>query len=86
MTPHSILTAINAAIRIPGADRAAMTCFAALFDPRGTISFANASHMLPLLVATDEKGVTVFRPLGARWAAFGVCASVLVLAAIFAPA
>jgi hypothetical protein len=40
----------------------------------------------PLLVATDEKGVTVFRPLGARWAAFGVCASVLVLAAIFAPA
>jgi hypothetical protein len=40
----------------------------------------------PLLVATDEKGVTVFRPLGARWAAFGVCAGVLVLAAIFAPA
>jgi hypothetical protein len=40
----------------------------------------------PLLVATDEKGVTVFRPLGARWAAFGVCAGVLVLAPIFAPA
>lgn len=56
MTPRSVLGAINAAIRIPGADHAAMTCFAALFDPRGTISFANASHMLPLLVATDDRG------------------------------
>jgi hypothetical protein len=40
----------------------------------------------PFLITTDEKGATVFRPLGARWAVFGVCAGVLVLAAIFAPA
>ena len=40
----------------------------------------------PFLVTTDEKGAAVFRPLGARWAVFGVCAGVLVLAAIFAPA
>jgi hypothetical protein len=39
----------------------------------------------PLLVTTDEKGATAFRPLGARWAVFGVCAAVLVLAAIFVP-
>lgn len=56
LTPASVLNAINAAIRIPGADRAAMTCFAALFDPRGTIDFANASHMLPLVAATDAQG------------------------------
>jgi serine phosphatase RsbU (regulator of sigma subunit) len=56
MTPRSLLDAINAAIRVPGADRAAMTCFAALFDPGGTISFANASHMLPLRCATDAGG------------------------------
>ena len=56
MTPTSVLRAINAAIRIPGTDRAAMTCFAALFDPKGTIDFANASHMLPLLASTDEHG------------------------------
>ncbi len=56
MTPRALLDAINAAIRVPGADRAAMTCFAALFDPGGTISFANASHMLPLRCATDASG------------------------------
>lgn len=56
LTPTSVLRAINAAIRIPGADHTAMTCFAGLFDPKGTIDFANASHMLPLLANTDEKG------------------------------
>ena len=56
LTPTSVLRAINAAIRIPGADRAAMTCFAALIDPKGTLDFANASHMLPLLATTDEVG------------------------------
>jgi serine phosphatase RsbU (regulator of sigma subunit) len=56
LTPTSVLRAINAAIRVPGADRAAMTCFAALFDPVGTLEFANASHMLPLLAATDDTG------------------------------
>lgn len=56
MTPRAVLTAIKAAIRIPGADRAAMTCFAALFDPAGAVSFANASHMLPLLATTDDSG------------------------------
>ena len=40
----------------------------------------------PFLVTTDEKGATVLRPLGARWAVFGACAALLVLAAIFAPA
>jgi sigma-B regulation protein RsbU (phosphoserine phosphatase) len=59
LTPTSVLRAINAAIRIPGADRAAMTCFAALIDPRGTIDFANASHMLPLLASTDETGAVI---------------------------
>jgi phosphoserine phosphatase RsbU/P len=56
LTPTSVLRAINAAIRIPGADRASMTCFAALIDPKGTIDFANASHMLPLLATTDVTG------------------------------
>jgi sigma-B regulation protein RsbU (phosphoserine phosphatase) len=56
LTPTSVLRAINAAIRIPGADHTAMTCFAALFDPKGTIDFANASHMLPLLASTDPGG------------------------------
>ncbi len=57
LTPDSVLKAINAAIRIPGADRAAMTVFAALFDPtRGTIEWANASHMLPLVATTDARG------------------------------
>jgi sigma-B regulation protein RsbU (phosphoserine phosphatase) len=60
LTPTSVLRAINAAIRIPGADRAAMTCFAALIDPKaGTIDFANASHMLPLLATTDETGTVI---------------------------
>ena len=40
----------------------------------------------PFLVTTDENGATVFRPLGTRWAEFGACAGLLVLAAIFAPA
>ena len=57
LTPDSVLRAINDAIRIPGADRAAMTVFAALFDPgRGTIEWANASHMLPLVATTDGSG------------------------------
>jgi phosphoserine phosphatase RsbU/P len=56
LTPTSVLRAINAAIRIPGADHTAMTCFAGLFDPKGTIDFANASHMLPLLANTDANG------------------------------
>jgi len=56
LTPTSVLRAINAAIRIPGADHTAMTCFAGLIDPKGTIDFANASHMLPLLANTDERG------------------------------
>ncbi len=56
LSPTSVLRAINAAIRIPGADQAAMTCFAALFDPRGKLDFANASHMLPLLANTDATG------------------------------
>lgn len=59
MTPRALLDAISAAIRVPGADHAAMTCFAALFDPGGTVSFANASHMLPLLCATDASGAVV---------------------------
>ena len=56
MTPRALLDAISAAIRVPGADHADMTCFAALFDPGGTVSFANASHMLPLLCTTDASG------------------------------
>jgi serine phosphatase RsbU (regulator of sigma subunit) len=57
LTPTSVLTAINGAIRIPGADQVAMTCFAALFDPaKGVVHFANASHMFPLVAATDETG------------------------------
>jgi hypothetical protein len=39
----------------------------------------------PFLVTTDEKGQTALRPLGTRWAVFGICAGVLVLAAIFVP-
>jgi sigma-B regulation protein RsbU (phosphoserine phosphatase) len=58
LTPDSVLRAINAAIRIPGADQAAMTVFAALFDPAsGTIQWSNASHMLPLVATTDARGV-----------------------------
>lgn len=65
LSPASVLRAINGAIRIPGADRASMTCFAALIDPRGRIDFANASHMLPLLATTDESGaVTKVGALG----------------------
>jgi sigma-B regulation protein RsbU (phosphoserine phosphatase) len=57
LTPTSVLTAINGAIRIPGADQVAMTCFAALVDPaKGMVHFANASHMFPLVAATDETG------------------------------
>jgi len=57
LTPDSVLRAINQAIRIPGADRAAMTVFAALFDPaRGQLHWANASHMLPLVATTDADG------------------------------
>jgi serine phosphatase RsbU (regulator of sigma subunit) len=57
LTPASVLTAINGAIRIPGADKVAMTCFAALFDPaKGVVHFANASHMFPLVASTDEHG------------------------------
>jgi len=57
LTPASVLQAINAAIRIPGADKVAMTCFAALFDPnRGLLEFANASHMFPLVAGSDESG------------------------------
>ena len=52
-----MLRAINAAIRIPGADHTAMTCFAAMFDPSGTIDYANASHMLPLLANIDKTGL-----------------------------
>jgi len=60
LTPASVLKAINEAIRIPGADTVAMTCFAALFDPaRGVIEFANASHMLPLVAATAPDGTVV---------------------------
>jgi sigma-B regulation protein RsbU (phosphoserine phosphatase) len=58
LTPASVLTAINGAIRIPGADQVAMTCFAAMFDPaKGVVHFANASHMFPLVAKTDESGV-----------------------------
>ncbi len=57
LTPLSVVTAINAAIRIPGADRAAMSVFAALFDPaRGVVDFANASHMFPFVAGTDDTG------------------------------
>lgn len=57
LTPTLVLTAINGAIRIPGANQVAMTCFAALFDPaKGLVSFANASHMFPLVASTDESG------------------------------
>jgi sigma-B regulation protein RsbU (phosphoserine phosphatase) len=57
LTPASVLTAINGAIRIPGADQVAMTCFAALFDPaKGLVHFANASHMFPLVATTDLDG------------------------------
>jgi serine phosphatase RsbU (regulator of sigma subunit) len=57
LTPTSVLTAINGAIRIPGADKVAMTCFAALFDPaKGCVDFANASHMFPLVATTDDSG------------------------------
>ena len=57
LTPTSVLNAINGAIRIPGADKVAMTCFAALFDPaKGRVEFANASHMFPLVASTDEAG------------------------------
>ncbi len=57
LTPTSVLTALNGAIRIPGADQVAMTCFAALFDPiKGRVDFANASHMFPLVATTDETG------------------------------
>jgi serine phosphatase RsbU (regulator of sigma subunit) len=60
LTPSSVLKAINEAIRIPGANTMAMTCFAALFDPaRGVIEFANASHMLPLIASTAPDGAVV---------------------------
>jgi len=57
LTPTSVLTAINAAIRIPGGDQVSMTCFAALVDPgRGLVEFANASHMFPLVAPTGADG------------------------------
>jgi phosphoserine phosphatase RsbU/P len=57
LSPASVLTAINAAIRIPGGDRVSMTCFAALIDPgRGAVEFANASHMFPLIAPTGADG------------------------------
>ena len=57
LTPQSVLTAINAAIRVPGADQITMTCFAALFDPtKGVIEYANASHTPPLVASTAPDG------------------------------
>ncbi|HTJ46758.1 MAG TPA: PP2C family protein-serine/threonine phosphatase [Kofleriaceae bacterium] len=57
LTPTGVLTAINGAIKIPGGDQVAMTCFAALFDPmKGVVHFANASHMFPLVASTDDLG------------------------------
>ena len=40
----------------------------------------------PFLVTTDEKGATVSRLSARAGRVFGVCAGLLVLAAIFAPA
>jgi sigma-B regulation protein RsbU (phosphoserine phosphatase) len=60
LTPSSVLKAINEAIRIPGADTVAMTCFAALFDPaQRVIEFANASHMLPLVASSGPDGTII---------------------------
>ena len=57
LSPASVLTAINSAIRIPGGDQVSMTCFAALIDPgRGVVEFANASHMFPLIAPTGADG------------------------------
>jgi serine phosphatase RsbU (regulator of sigma subunit) len=60
LTPASVLKAINEAIRIPGANQMAMTCFAALFDPtKRVIEFANASHMMPLVATTSPEGAVI---------------------------
>ncbi len=60
LSPASVLKAIDAAVRIPGADQVAMTCFAALFDPsKRLVEFANASHTFPLVVNTDATGAVV---------------------------
>jgi serine phosphatase RsbU (regulator of sigma subunit) len=60
LSPGSVLKAINEAIRIPGADTVAMTCFAALFDPQQrVVDFANASHMLPLVASAGPDGTII---------------------------
>jgi serine phosphatase RsbU (regulator of sigma subunit) len=60
LSPASVLKAINEAIRIPGANSMAMTCFAALFDPaQRVVDYANASHMAPLVATTSPEGVVI---------------------------
>ena len=74
LTPHEVLSAIDAAIRGIGASGLLMTCFAAVVDARqGSIEFSNAGHNFPYILhrgdggAVEELSVLAMRgsPLGA---------------------
>ena len=69
-----LLDLLDSSVRLVGADRLHMTCFATLLDPvNGTVEFANAGHVVPYICRPRndggvELGALVSRgnPLGSR--------------------
>jgi sigma-B regulation protein RsbU (phosphoserine phosphatase) len=57
LTPEAVLRAIHSAIRGVGTQQLLMTCFAAVIDPvEGLVTFSNAGHNFPYVVATNAEG------------------------------
>ena len=62
-----LLDLLDASVRVVGADRLHMTCFATILDPvGGKVHFANAGHAVPYICRRQEDGSVELGSLVAR--------------------
>lgn len=62
-----LLDLLDSSVRLVGADRLHMTCFATILDPAGgKVHFANAGHAIPYICRRDEDGNVQLGALVAR--------------------
>jgi phosphoserine phosphatase RsbU/P len=60
LAPRRVLDAVHTAIKVPGVERAGMTLFSALLDPRaGHVQYVNHGHVFPLIARRDASHAIV---------------------------
>jgi serine phosphatase RsbU (regulator of sigma subunit) len=66
-----LLELLDTSVRQVGGNAHAMSCFAAVFDPAGSVTFANAGHPFPYVCRSGGAGGTELRSLVSRGTPLG---------------